>query len=261
MNTAKLLAILCLALVAAPVMTGCFPGGPLIGGSGRTVTKSLDLAGFNAVDVSNAIRVNIKQGEAFSVSVTADDNLWDRLQLRTSGQTLQVGLQPGAYNNTHISAEITMPALSKLSLSGASQGNISGFKSGSGLNLDLSGAIRASGDAQAGAANFSLSGASNVSLSGAADSLVLDSSGASKAELTDFALDKANVTLSGASNTHLSVKSNLDYELSGAAHLTYSGDVFGPTEDRQEQHIWRLERSEQIGFPSERPARRDQVSG
>lgn len=223
MNKAKLLAILCLALVAAPVMTGCYYGGPVVSGSGRSVTKSLDLAGFSAVDVSNAIRVNVKQGEAFSVSVSADDNLWDRLQVRTSGQTLQVGLQPGAYNNTHISAEITMPALNRLSLSGASQGNISGFKSGSGLNMDLSGASHTTGDAQAGAADFSLSGASNVSLSGAADSLRLDASGASRADLTNFAVNKANVTLSGASNADISVKSNLDYELSGASHLTYTG--------------------------------------
>src|SRR5450759_5081181 len=74
MNKAKLLAILCLALVAAPVITGCYYGGPVVSGSGRSVTKSLDLAGFSAVDVSNAIRVNVKQGEAFSVSVSADDN-------------------------------------------------------------------------------------------------------------------------------------------------------------------------------------------
>jgi Putative auto-transporter adhesin, head GIN domain len=140
-----------------------------------------------------------------------------------SKNTEQMGLQPGAYNNTHMSAEITMPALSRLSLSGASQGNISGFKSASGLNLDLSGASRASGDAQAGAATFSLSGASSVSLSGAADGLRLDASGASKADLTNFAVNKANVTLSGASNANIGVKSNLDYDLSGASHLTYGG--------------------------------------
>ncbi len=223
MYKAKLLAILCLALLAAPIISGCYFPGVLITGSGRTVTKSLDLTGFDAVDVSNAIRVNIKQGEAYSVSVTADDNLWDRLQVRTSGQTLQIGMEPAAYNNTHISAEITMPALTRLSLSGASQGSISGFQSTAGLTLELSGASRVSGDARAGAANFGLSGASNISLTGAADSLRLDASGASKAQLTDFPLNQANVTLSGASNANLSVKNNLDYDLSGASHLTYSG--------------------------------------
>ena len=145
MNKTKLLAILCLALVAATAMSGCYYGGPIIRGSGRIETRSLDLSGFNAVDVSYAIRANIKQGEFFSVSVSADDNLWDRLQVQTRGKTLQVQLQPGAYTNTHITAEITMPELSKLSLSGASQGNISGFKSTSGLNLELSGASRGAG--------------------------------------------------------------------------------------------------------------------
>ena len=192
---------------------------------GRAIleTRSFDLAGFDSVNVSNAIAATIKQGESYSVSVTADDNLWDRLQVRTIGKTLDIGLQPGAYNITHISAEITMPALSKLSLSGASQGNISGFKSTSGLTMDLSGASRASGDAQSGSANVSLSGASNVSLNGGASSLSLDASGASRADLPNFPVDKASVTLSGASNANLNVKSNLDYDLSGASHLTYTG--------------------------------------
>ena len=223
MNVGRLLAIIGPALVVAPVMTACYFTGPVVSGSGHTTTRSFDLAGFDGVNVSNAIRATIKQGESYSVSVTADDNLWDHVQVRTNGQTLEVGLQPGAYNNTHISAEITMPALSRLSLSGASQGNISGFKSTSGLSMDLSGASRASGDAQAGPANISLSGASNLSLNGGASSLSLDASGASRADLASFPLDKATVKLSGASNASLSVKSSLDYDLSGASHLTYTG--------------------------------------
>lgn len=60
-------------------------------------------------------------------------------------------------------------------------------------------------------------------MSGAADSLALDASGASRADLTDFTLNKANVTLSGASNADINVTSDLDYDLSGASHLTYTG--------------------------------------
>jgi len=60
MNKAKLLAILCLVLVAAPVMTGCYYGGPVASGSGRSVTKSLDLAGFSAVGRIQAARASAK---------------------------------------------------------------------------------------------------------------------------------------------------------------------------------------------------------
>jgi hypothetical protein len=223
MNMGRLLAIVSLALIVAPLMTGCYYNGPIIRGSGQTTTKSFELSDFTGVNVSNAIRATIKQGESYSVSVTADDNLWDHMKVRTNGKTLELGLQPGAYNNTHISAEITMPALDSLTLSGASQGTVNGFKSTSPLAMDLSGASRASGDAQAASAEISLSGASNISLSGAANSLSLDASGASRADLASFPLDKASVTLSGASNATLNVKSNLDYDLSGASHLTYSG--------------------------------------
>ncbi len=225
MKPSSLLLSVSLMCVLSMALAGCYPiTVASLAGSGKPVTKSMDLTGFSAVDASSAFQVQITQGESFSVSVTADDNLWDRVDVRKDGDTLILGLkQPGSYRNIHLSAKVTMPSLSKLTLSGASNGTVSGFKSSSGLTVGVSGASKLSGDVQAGNASFTASGASTVDLSGSADSLTIDGSGASTANLPNFAVNKANVTLSGASKASINVKSNLDYDLSGASRLSFTG--------------------------------------
>jgi hypothetical protein len=219
----KAAAALSVFVLATLLLSSCIYDGPIVRGSGSLVTKTMDLSSFSGVDASYAFQVDITQGEAFSVSVTADDNLWDRLQVRVNGQTLELGLQPGAYNNTHLSAKVSMPALSKLSLSGASRATMTGFKSASDMSMDLSGASSLNGDVQAKNMDLGLSGASRAVLTGAGDGVRLDASGASNADLGKFPVNTATLTLSGASRANLNVKTSLDYDLSGASHLSYTG--------------------------------------
>ena len=70
-----------------------------------------------------------------------------------------------------------------------------------------------------------LSGASSLDLTGSSASLSLKASGASKAKMEDFAIDDAEVHLSGASSATLNVKDNIGpAALSGASKLIYLGD-------------------------------------
>ena len=70
-----------------------------------------------------------------------------------------------------------------------------------------------------------LSGASSVDLTGSSVSLSLKASGASKAKMENFAIDDAEVHLSGASSATLNVKDNIGPAvLSGASKLIYLGD-------------------------------------
>jgi hypothetical protein len=198
--------------------------GEEIQGSGDVVTRELDLAGFDKVDVSHAFAVDIREGESFSVVVGVDDNLVEYLRVEKQGSTLKIGLQPGRnYSNTHATAEVTMPELTGLDLSGASRGTTSGFKSSRDLNVDASGASRLSGDIEAGDARFDVSGASRVNLTGSAEDLVIDASGGSTMDLADFAVADANVEASGASDVTVNASDRLDVDASGASHVKYLG--------------------------------------
>ena len=137
-----------------------------------------------------------------------------------------------------------MPDLTRLTLSGASKGEVRGFSVGhqiefnlsgaSSLHIDeletgdtefdLSGASKVSGVIKIANGEFNLSGASAIELEGSAVDISIEASGASHVRLADFPLSNARVNLSGASDATVNASGRLDCDLSGASKLNYSGN-------------------------------------
>jgi hypothetical protein len=198
-----------------------------ITGLGNVVTQEENITGFDKVDVSNAFKVDIRQGDSFRVVIRVDDNLLEYLDVAKRGSTLRIGLEPGrAYNirRATMEADVTMPELTSLELSGATQATISGFESTERLDVDVSGASQLRGDIEAGDARFEVSGASQVTLSGSAGDVTINVSGASTANLADFSVGDASVEASGASKVTVNTSGRLDAEASGASSVFYLGN-------------------------------------
>ena len=230
--------ILFTLIVMVPFISACcpitcptgLPGGIFeetsITGSGNVVTREENLSGFDKVDVSHAFSVDISQGDSFSVVIRVDDNLEQYLEVVKQGSTLKIGLRPGrSYNlsNATLEAEVTMPELTGLDLSGASHATIAGFKSTKALDVEVSGASSLRGDIEAGNARLDVSGAGQVRLTGSGQDLTLDASGASQVDLADFPVGDASVEVSGASRATVYPSGRLDADASGASHVSYLG--------------------------------------
>lgn len=219
---------------------------PRVVGSGRLDTQEKDFSDFTAIDVRDAFDVQITKSSSYSLSITADDNLFDYIEVSKTGDTLEIGLEWGYnYQSVILRAEITMPELYELEFSGATHGTIVGFSSSHEFALVLSGASSlhmgdiSVGDVEAdisgasllngnltakGDATFVLSGASTVELTGEADDLVATVSGASHLELSEFPVHNAIINLSGASHSTVNLNGRLDAVVSGASHLLYIGN-------------------------------------
>jgi len=210
---------------AVPDLSGLSGQGPLIG-SGIVVTEEFDLSGFDQVEVSSAFDVQISQADQFSVVVRVDDNVKQYLDVVKQGSTLRIGLKPfssSAVSAMTLEAEVTMPELTGLELSGASDVSVGDFKSTQPLYVEVSGASSLRGDIEAGGVRFDVSGASDVKLSGSGGDLVMDVSGAGKADLADFQVGDASIEASGASSATVNVSGRLDVEASGASRVRYRG--------------------------------------
>jgi len=206
------------------LLVGCTPPVVGISGSGDVVTREERISDFDMVDASHAFRVDIRQGRSFSVVVRIDDNLVDYLIVEKQGSTLRIGLKPNLSFRRHTAeAEVTMPALAGLELSGASRANVTGFNSAEPLRIRLSGASHVDGDIEAGDTRIDASGASQVELEGSGADLTLDASGASIVDLSDFSVDDADVEASGASKATVSASGTLDVNASGASTVRYEG--------------------------------------
>jgi len=219
--------------------------------TGETETRQYDFSEFTCVDISSAFSYEIMQSDTYSISITANNNLFDDINVAKEGQTLIIGMEFPEVSwaikiNTNPSPKvvITMPQLQDLDSSGATSGIVANFSStvdldvtASGastvelvkisagdVNFDVSGAGKVTGDIEAKNMELEVSGASTVQLEGSAGSIAADVSGASHLKLEDLKVENANVILSGVSDGTINLDGSLDAELSGASTLEYIGE-------------------------------------
>ena len=237
-----IVAVLVAVLLFSGLLVGC---GGVLTGSGNLETKQFNFSDFNKVEVGSAFQFEIVQSTSYGVSITADDNLFEHINVSKSGETLKIDLKMISLHwPVTLKAAVSMPQLRGLDISGASKGNVSGFSSEDNLDvevsgasslelldisagdieLNVSGASKVTGDLSAGNVDFDISGASTVQLEGSASNIVADASGASHAKLGGLAVNNADISLGGASTGTVNLSGRLDADLSGASKLGYIGE-------------------------------------
>jgi hypothetical protein len=235
--------MLVVVLLSSGLFSGCARG--VVIGSGDLETRQFNYSDFTQVDIDSAFEFEITQSGSYGVSVTADDNLFEYIQVSKAGDTLEVGLGTvPSLGPVTLKAEVTMPQLAGLNISGASRGTASGFSSTDSLditvdgasslelteisagdvNLDVFGASQATGELTAGDVDFDIDGASTVQLEGSANDIVVNADGASRVKLAGFTVNNANVSLGGASTGTVNLSGRLDVDLGGASKLSYIGE-------------------------------------
>ena len=214
--------LLIVALITSVVLTGC---GANIIGSGNLVTKAFDFSGFTKVEAHNGFRVDLTRSTSYSIEVTTDDNVQEYLDVTKSGDTLRIKLTGYQnYSSVTLEAKVTIPDVYRISLSGGSQAEVTGFSSSHDFSAALSGGSRLDGNITTGDAEFDLSGGSRVTLTGSAEDLVIKSSGGSKLILESFPVNNADININGGGSAAIDVSGTLDVNLSGGSKVIYSGE-------------------------------------
>lgn len=239
-----------LIVLAAAVFAGCGLFG--VEGSGYIVDNEYAFTDFTKISADHAFKLTIVPDTVYSVTVTCDDNIVSYLDVLQRDDGIEIGLKDwNNYYNVTLSAEVHMPAMNALALSGASGARVSeGFSSAAAvtvlasgassveilgltcgsIRMELSGASDLTASAvSAGSLDAVLSGASDISASGAVTTESVNASGASHARLLDMAATSAGVILSGASDAWIDVGGGvITLSASGASTLYYAGTpVFG----------------------------------
>ena len=248
MLSRKALVFIATLLVTASllaVFTGCRDINHAIVGSGNLITQEMDFTDFTKLEIGHVFQAKVTRADSFSFNITVDDNLLEYVTVRKSGDTLRIYLKTGyTYIGTTKIVEITMPEIDKLSLSGASRVEVSGFRSSdrlefeasgvSSLNIDdmkagetgfeISGGSNVSGGIEISEGRFNISGASSIDLEGYASDISIEASGASRANLANFSVSNATVKINEASVVTVNTSGTIDGNISGASRLTYRGD-------------------------------------
>ncbi len=218
-------------------------------GSGALVTERLALSGFTGIEVGGSWEVTVRPGP-YDVQVTVDDNVVDDLRVEVRGDALYFGLRPQVrLRRVTLRAQVTMPALDAVGVSGSGDATFSDFESpalrlrvtgsgdveGSGISVGvLDAGISGSGDitlegCASESAGVSITGSGDVTLRGASDeqptgSVTLQISGSGSADLDGCAFASANVRITGSGSGTLTLGSgDLAGSISGSGEVRYRG--------------------------------------
>ncbi|MFN2479505.1 MAG: GIN domain-containing protein [Pseudonocardiaceae bacterium] len=204
---------------------GSFSDPGAVAGSGRLITRTIDLSGVTSVVAEANFVVHLRMGRPAQATITMDDNLADHVAATVTGGQLRLGIKPGmSVRNAALSADVTVGQLDQLAAAGASRIMLDPALTSSALRLNIAGTAAINGPVTVGRMQATVSGASILALSGNVEELSFSAAGASQLPLAELAVRYLDATLSGASHATVTVTDTLAVQTAGASVLRYRGN-------------------------------------
>lgn len=242
MKTSRAVVFALMVIMSAVMLSGCFNA---VRGSGKVEASSYQFSGFNQVQISGAFEFEIRRSDSYSVTVNADDNLFDYIKVSMDQNRLYIRTENISIIGTAtLKAVITLPEITSINISGACRGAVTGFSSphtgkivvsgASSLELadmntgqasvHVSGASRLTGNLNCTGLQLDVSGASMAEMKGGSGNLDAVISGASNINLREFGATGTDINISGASSAVINTSGTLNANISGASKLDYYGN-------------------------------------
>ena len=160
---------LVVAVIGLGFVIGGAPGvvaeGGIEHGSGTLVTKQLTLQDFTEIEVPGFWEVEVTRGP-YAVRVTVHDNVLDDLRVERRGSALRLGVRPGVFRRLTLRAQVSMPQLVAIQVSGNGRVAVTAFAAPA-LRIGVSGSGTVHGShCQVGALEVEVSGSGDVDLNG-----------------------------------------------------------------------------------------------
>jgi len=215
---------LIIALLFALFFSSCrYTNERTITGSGNVRVETRNVTGFKGINVSNALEVEIEQGDAYQVVVEADENLLSHITTRVENGILHIETDANSFRNIDArKIRVKMPVIESLEASSAAKITSTSTLITERLLVDASSASGIDIAVEADELTCNSSSASSVDLKGKALRFKADSSSASEIDADElFANDvMANASSAGTISAHPIL--TLDAEASSGGQVNYN---------------------------------------
>lgn len=225
----KLLFVCIVAVAAGTILCACH--GKRLRGKGAKITQSVAVTPFNSLLLEESVKtiITVQPGAQPSLQLKGYENILQHIKTVVENNQLHISsdLENGVSLDKHdgTTAEIIVPSLSALDLSGASDIEIHGDVTGDSFAVQVAGAGNIVAD-NLNVKGFTtqISGAGNVEIKGGTvQSASFVISGAGK--ISSFPLQAADVTIgiSGAAKADITATKTLNVDINGAGKVKYKG--------------------------------------
>lgn len=185
---------------------------------------------FDEIEFISLFDFEIVQDDEFSVTLEGDEYDLDNVYLSQTGDELEIryGKDKDWWKRRKqrdkIKVFIRMPELEYLKVTGACDGEISGFEDMD-ISMDIIGASKVWADIDAKYIEADLAGASELVLVGRGDDLEIQLVGGSELDAFDFTAQEADITAVGASTAKVYASEELQASATGASKIRYRGSA------------------------------------
>ncbi|HSF44415.1 MAG TPA: head GIN domain-containing protein [Chitinophagaceae bacterium] len=185
-----------------------------IRGDGRTLTETRIVPQFSSVETHYDIRANIIQGTTQEIKVTGYENLLAILETEVENGVLRLKYN-NRYNtirNGNVVVNITVPAISKATIHGSNNIEVSGFQALQGFE----GLIHGSG---------------NIKVSNSTSELAkLLIYGSGRIDAQELQTKRTEASIFGSGNISVTVSEQLEAKIYGSGNVNYWGNPSVQTE-------------------------------
>lgn len=193
--------------------------------AGITKTKKITITGVNSINASTVGDMTIEQCPTCeeTLTITADENILPQVKNKQSFNRLNLWVEGSTSTETPIKYHAVVKHLKALDTSGAVQASLRNIIKEDTLQVTTSGASSVKGSVDVNTLRITSDDASSVTLDGHANTQHVNASGASRYNGKMVKSHFAKIFLNGAAKVHVEAFKDLQYDCSGASHLTHSG--------------------------------------
>ncbi len=223
----KKLSIAVLILIMVAMLTSACEIN-MVSGSGKVITDTRSVSGFNSVVFAGLGELNITQGSSEGLTIEAEDNIMPHILTKVDNGVLTISLDQENWQNMvrptrNVKFTLKVRSLGALELSGLGNVTLPVLQADS-LALKVGGAGSISIDKlNSSKVTCTMSGAGNMSLGGKVTSQTITLSGLGNYSAGDLDSQQATISLTGAGSATVWARTNLNVKISGAGSVSYYG--------------------------------------
>lgn len=199
-------------------------------GEGNKTSSSPAVASFNAVNINVSVKadITVQSGAQPTIQLNGYENVIKYIKTEVKDNVLYLTTDLGEtwdMDCNDVTAQITVPSITALTLTGAPDADMHGNIAGSDFKLEISGASKVVID-NINVDNFSsdVSGAADIEVKGGAvKHASYEISGAGKILAFPLQANETTASISGAGKNEVTAISKLQATISGAGTIKYKG--------------------------------------
>jgi hypothetical protein len=180
-----------------------------------------NLSNFNSIEVSDALSIDIKNGDAHTLQIEYSEGLEEYIKSEVEGSVLKISTDKKVKQPKQLKLTLTAPEIAFIKLSGSSEIKSKDTLRSDNLDIKLSGAANANLIINVQTLNTQITGAGNLSLSGYATNHISSITGAGDLKAFNLVSEKINLNVSGSGDAQVNATKELQVKISGTGDVIY----------------------------------------